>query len=136
MEKIYMNGYVIIHNSNHNRAMQNGYVYEHVLVAESMLGRILKDDEVVHHEDENRSNNNPDNLYVFATKSDHVRFHRNGIKIRVEDYYVSPSTHLKTSKCKNCDKEFSYYESVCKGIYCSNDCRANSTRRAERPSKE
>lgn len=136
MEKIYMNGYVIIHNPNHNRAMQNGYVYEHILIAEIMLGRKLKDDEVVHHEDENRSNNSRDNLYVFATKADHVRYHKNGIKIKIEDYYISPSKHLKSSICENCNKDFHYYESVGKGIYCSNECRANSSRKAERPSKE
>ena len=36
----------------------------------------LEDGHVVHHEDRNSLNNNLDNLRVFATNGDHVRYHR------------------------------------------------------------
>ena len=39
--------------------------HEHRVVAEDVLGRALKPGEVVHHEDQNKMNNDPENLIVF-----------------------------------------------------------------------
>ena len=47
----------------------------HRVVAEQMIGRPLTADEVVHHRDGNRYNNQPENLVVFPTLGDHSRFH-------------------------------------------------------------
>ena len=41
-------------------------------------GYRLGDGEVVHHIDGNTDNNDPKNLMVFASQSDHMKFHRNG----------------------------------------------------------
>ena len=42
-------GYVRILQSSHSRADTNGYVLEHILVAEKTLGRALKPGEEIHH---------------------------------------------------------------------------------------
>jgi hypothetical protein len=47
----------------------------HRVVAEQKLGRKLKKNEVVHHIDGNRRNNDPHNLMVFSSNSDHIRHH-------------------------------------------------------------
>lgn len=47
---------------------------EHRVVMEAHLGRRLRDDEVVHHRDGDKSNNNPSNLDVMS-QSDHARHH-------------------------------------------------------------
>lgn len=73
--KTYLNGYIAIYMPEHDRAFDNGCVYEHVLVAEKMLGRSLKSKEVVHHKDKDRTNNNIENLMVFQTDEDHIAFH-------------------------------------------------------------
>lgn len=78
MAKNQSNGYRIVYMPKHERAFTNGTVYEHVLVAEKILGRKIKPCEVIHHKDFNRLNNSADNLIVFASKSEHVRFHSNG----------------------------------------------------------
>lgn len=65
----------MIYAPKHHRAASDGMVYEHILVAEEMLGRLLKDKEVVHHIDENRDNNSYENLIVFKNVAEHTRFH-------------------------------------------------------------
>ena len=70
---IYPNGYRLLYRPEHPRAHPNGYVYEHILVAEATLGRPLVKGEVVHHIDHDRLNNSPDNLQVFVSHSEHLR---------------------------------------------------------------
>ena len=50
-------------------------VHTHRKVAERMLGRKLEPGEVVHHIDGNKRNNDPKNLKVFSSQSEHARWH-------------------------------------------------------------
>lgn len=72
---VYINGYPVVYAPAHPRAKSNGYVREHILVAEKHLGRPLKDGEVVHHINENKKDCRPENLMVFQSQSDHMRYH-------------------------------------------------------------
>lgn len=65
-------GYVLIHRPDHPRATSHGYVREHRLVMERVLGRYLTPEEVVHHRDGNKQHNDPENLQVFARNRDHL----------------------------------------------------------------
>lgn len=49
--------------------------HAHRVVAERMLGRPLKAEEVVHHRDGNRYNNVPENLVVFPSVGEHTKSH-------------------------------------------------------------
>jgi hypothetical protein len=53
----------------------NGHQLEHRVVAEQMLKRPLRDDEVVHHRDEDRQNNAPENLKVVSDRGEHTMDH-------------------------------------------------------------
>ena len=65
-------GYRKIKSRNHPFKDSKGYVYEHRLVMEKKLGRYLTKEEVVHHIDGNRLNNDINNLELFSSNSDHL----------------------------------------------------------------
>lgn len=73
--RITTNGYVMVVDQNKlKNADISDYEYEHRVVAEELIGRPLQRDEAVHHLDNNRSNNSPDNLLVLL-ESQHVKLH-------------------------------------------------------------
>lgn len=68
-------GYVMIRRPEHPRARQNGYVLEHVLVMESLIGRPLAQGEEVHHRNHVRDDNRPENLELHGSHSEHFALH-------------------------------------------------------------
>lgn len=80
-EKISNHGYKLIYKPNHPRANHAGYVFEHILVMENKIGRPLKfygfkhpNNEVCHHIDRDKLNNNINNLKLM-TDREHARLH-------------------------------------------------------------
>lgn len=76
------NGYKLIYKPEHKRANHAGYVYEHNLVMEKHLGRELKffgyknkNNEVCHHIDRNKLNNDISNLQLM-TEKEHFELHK------------------------------------------------------------
>ncbi len=59
-------GYVIEYAPDHPAVTLRGFVRQHRLVMEKVLGRYLSGMEVVHHIDRNRMNNDPSNLMVMS----------------------------------------------------------------------
>jgi hypothetical protein len=70
---LHAKGYVLIKMPDHPRA-HNGYVLEHIVVAEGKLGRRIRKNESVHHINHVRSDNDPSNLDVLS-RSNHARLH-------------------------------------------------------------
>lgn len=78
-------GYVLVHRPDHPHATKAGYVREHRLVAEAMLGRYLLPTEVVHHRDGSTDNNTPGNLVVFENNGRHLATTTIGFPKRLSD---------------------------------------------------
>ena len=67
-------GYMFVKSANHHRATKEGFVKRAILVLEEKLGRLLKPEEHIHHINEVRNDDNPDNL-ITLTNSEHTRLH-------------------------------------------------------------
>ena len=121
-----INNYIGIYQPNHHRAMSNGIVYEHILIAEKILGRELKDEEVVHHKDLCRTNNQADNLMIFATSADHARFHTHKfnklIKLHDGTYICKEDSTLY--KCPICGQPKSITSQHC--FHCNNKIQSKN----------
>lgn len=68
-------GYVRIWNPSHPGADCRGYVYEHRLIMEKNIGRLLEQSEVVHHENNVVDDNKIDNLVLFSSTNEHTEYH-------------------------------------------------------------
>lgn len=66
-------GYMKIYYPEHSRSMSDGYVYEHWLVAEKLLGRPLKAKECVHHINRVRHDNRLENITVYPNRGHHMK---------------------------------------------------------------
>ena len=62
--------YVLVHVPEHPKSFNGGWYYEHRLVVERDVGRILQSWETVHHINEDRFDNSLMNLFV-CTRDEH-----------------------------------------------------------------
>jgi len=69
-------GYIYLKISEHPNSNSAGYISEHRIVMEKKLGRKLLSEEVVHHIDGGRTNNNANNLMLFDNSNEHLKHHR------------------------------------------------------------
>lgn len=126
-------GYKEVYCPNHPKARANGCILEQRYVAEQILGRFLEDNEVVHHKDENRNNNDISNLMVFKTQQDHARYHSGQYKEIICHNNVYECIPF-TDKCVVCGKEFIKIKDK---KYCCMTCKRFGERKVQdRPSKE
>jgi HNH endonuclease len=85
------------------------YYFVHRLIMEQILGRKLKDSEVVHHMNHIKSDNRPENLMLLGN-SDHLKMHTQERK------------NGKNKKCKVCSKKFYVSKSRYHYLCCSREC--------------
>lgn len=128
MKKTIINNYIAIYKPEHHKAMSNGMVYEHILIAEEILGRELKETEVVHHKDRNRMNNKKSNLMIFKTNSDHAKYHMTNKCEKTEDGTYIGIGDDELYKCPICGNQKSKRAKLC------NDCYKKET--SVKPTKE
>lgn len=73
--KYLCNGYHALFLPDHPYASKKNIVLEHRVIMEKKIGRYLKPEEVVHHKDGIKTNNDPNNLILFKNNSDHMKYH-------------------------------------------------------------
>ena len=68
-------GRIVVLSPGHPRENQNHQVQRAYLVMEQKLRRYLKPGEVVHHADQDKTNDSPENLGLFNNLGEHKSFH-------------------------------------------------------------
>ena len=68
-------GYVVLFMPNHRNCGAKKTVLEHRFVKECKLDKYLKNEKSLHHIDEIKANNHPDNLMLFKNNSEHIKYH-------------------------------------------------------------
>lgn len=96
--------YRLVYQPTHPAAPKAGWVPQHRLVMESVLGRFLTVEEVVHHIDHDGLNNDPGNLELIANRGQHLALHHSaeGVAKRLTMYPVCA-----------CGKQAEIGETVC-----------------------
>lgn len=82
----------------HPKATKNNYVLMHRVVMENYLGRMLTEEEVVHHKDHNKKNNSIENLELIERVT-HIKKHS-----------TERGRKIIKLKCPWCEKEFIKYK--------------------------
>lgn len=85
-----LQGYILVHNPEHPNATKAGYVPEHRLVVEEVIGRFLRAEEVVHHTNEDKKDNRKGNLVLLAGNREHRLVHklmdyRRKLRVAIQD---------------------------------------------------
>jgi len=94
-------GYVMVLSPYHNRAMENGYVREHIILAECALGRKLPPNAQVHHFGEPYDNSK---IVICENQEYHFLLH---MRQKSFDECGDPNKR----KCKFC-KEYDFVENL------------------------
>lgn len=136
-------GYILVYLPNHQRAQRSagyqGFVLEHLVVAETLLNRPLRANEHVHHFNQVKHHNAPTNLLVLLGHQ-HSKLHhwleRVGIaNERPSLHYSSDPKYVqkalkRTHRCQICKYP------IRKALnYCSPRCARFGSRRTSRPGK-
>lgn len=76
MKKKTKSGYVKIHAPNHKYShTRDNWILEHRTTVETFLKRPLNPTEIVHHLNEKKDDNRIDNLMLFKSNKEHMKWH-------------------------------------------------------------
>ncbi len=125
--------YVGIFMPEHTRANGEGYVREHILVAEKALGKPLPPLSVIHHIDEIQTNNDNRNLVICQDNAYHRLLH---VRLRIVKAGGNSNLDRVCGLCHECLPKTNFWKLTTRsagvGSYCINCNRIKNRQAYER----
>lgn len=113
-------GYVKRLTPSHPRSDRNGYVLSHILIAEQALGKFLPPGAVIHHFNEDKTDNSNTNLVICQDTAYHFLLH---IRQRVKAHGGDPDTDKVCSTCREAKPFSAFNKNALNSCGLGNNCR-------------
>jgi hypothetical protein len=111
-------GYVLIYMPDHPFCSKRGYIQEHILIIENVLGKYLDKKHIPHHINEVKSDNRNNNLVICESRAYHNLLH-----MRMKAYKACGHANWrKCNFCKQYDDPKNLYISPRGNNVWHNDC--------------
>jgi hypothetical protein len=118
--------YRTVRKPDHPRASTNGHVLEHILIAEKALGKPLQPKVVIHHFNEDKTNN--DDLVICQNQDYHFLLHQRKKALET----CGHAYWLFCSYCKEYDDPINMYVRQNKSVGYHRHCQAEYQQRRKR----
>jgi len=126
-ERLRSCGYTYLHRPDHPHANQRGYVAEHRLIVEEVLGKTLPRDAVVHHHNGDRADNRPCNLVVCPDQAYHIFIHNRMRRFElIKSAGGDPRTDSYCPMCKRARHRSEFHRNRRRPSGCDAYCKACS----------
>jgi hypothetical protein len=113
-------GYMMIYLPTHTRSQKGGYVYEHILIIEHVLGKGLELPHEVHHLDNDAANNENRNLCICEDHKYHMLLH---VRSRVVKAGGIPGIHKICPRCRTVKLLTDFYTSLDRSDKVTSTCK-------------
>ena len=120
--------YVGVYLPQHEKADLYGYVYEHVIAAEKVLGKSPPKGVIVHHVDEDPSNNQNNNLVICQDQTYHLLLHSRRDALLA----CGNPDWRRCTICKEYGDPTKMVKANGKGVPCHLECRKKASNEAYR----
>ena len=116
MKRVKERGYITLWMPDHPMARRNGYLAEHRLVASQKLGRYLSPQEHVHHVNEDRSDNRPENLEVLSAREHALHHHPERQSVTCACGEATKNRMSCSSRCRTVRRRFFSDEDLIRNV--------------------
>lgn len=94
-------GYILLLRKDHPNSDKNGYIFEHRIVMEEYIGRLLQQNEIVHHKNGIKNDNRIENLELMTNSQHTIKHHTGSVRTKETKKKISDNAKARFTKKTN-----------------------------------